>query len=59
MRTMQSELIEKGLAIKSNIPSSIPKKKVKEKLSERDLQELMGSNRVTYVRGKGGAYKQR
>lgn len=59
MRTIQSELTTKGYAkpIKdSNMAKQI---KVKEKLSERDLKELMGSNRATYARGKGGAYKQR
>lgn len=59
MRTIQSELIDKGLTkpTKDNCPF-IPKK-VTEKLSRRDLKDLMGCNRGTYTRGKGGAYRQR
>jgi hypothetical protein len=34
-------------------------KQYKEKLSDRDLQELMGIRRPIYSRGRGGAYKQR
>ncbi len=30
-----------------------------EKLTQSDLDELMGINRPTYKRGKGGAYKQK
>ncbi|MBM7580023.1 hypothetical protein [Jeotgalibacillus terrae] len=36
-----------------------PEKKPKEKLSERDLQELMGTKGRTYVRKRGGAFIQR
>ena len=35
------------------------KKKKPEKLSARDLRELMGVNRPTYDRKKGGAYIQK
>jgi hypothetical protein len=31
----------------------------KEKLSERDLKDLMGLNRDTYSRGKGGAIRRK
>ncbi|WBL16434.1 hypothetical protein [Sutcliffiella sp. NC1] len=34
-------------------------KKKEEKLSDRDLRELMGTNRPTYARGRGGAYRQK
>ena len=34
-------------------------KKQKEKLSQSDLRDLMGMNRPTYKRGKGGSYKQK
>ncbi|MGI8381682.1 hypothetical protein ACR0S4_24215 [Priestia megaterium] len=34
-------------------------KKRTEKLSERDILNLMGIGRPTYSRGKGGAYKQK
>ncbi|MFC0188220.1 hypothetical protein ACFFJY_07990 [Fictibacillus aquaticus] len=35
------------------------KKKVENELTERDLKELMGMNRPTYTRGRGGAMKQK
>lgn len=59
MRTIQSELTEKGYAKKNIEITQARKKQAKETLSERDLKELMGCNRATYARGKGGAYKQR
>ncbi|WP_416149484.1 hypothetical protein ACM26V_00345 [Salipaludibacillus sp. HK11] len=34
------------------------KKKKSEKLSKADLHELMGTNRPTYNRGRGGAFRQ-
>ncbi|AST93019.1 hypothetical protein BC6307_18020 [Sutcliffiella cohnii] len=34
-------------------------KKKEEKLSDQDLRELMGTNRPTYARGRGGAYRQK
>ena len=36
-----------------------PKERNDERLSNHDLRELMGVNRPTYSRGKGGAYRQR
>ena len=36
-----------------------PVKRKPERLSEYDLRELMGQNRPTYSRGKGGAYRQK
>ncbi len=36
-----------------------PQKRRRERLTERDIKYLMGMNRAVYVRGKGGAYKQR
>lgn len=36
---------------------SKPVKKPKEKFSEKDLRELMGSNRKVLYRGKGGALR--
>lgn len=35
------------------------KKRRTEVLTERDIKSLMGMNRATYARGKGGAYRQR
>lgn len=59
MRTIQSELTEKGYAKPSQDTAKPAHKKVKERLSERDLKELMGLNRDTYARGKGGAIRKR
>lgn len=35
------------------------KKKHHEQLTRQDIEELMGVNRPTYKRGKGGAVRQR
>lgn len=34
-------------------------KKKQERLSDKDLRELMGTDRPTYARGRGGAYRQK
>jgi phage antirepressor YoqD-like protein len=34
-------------------------KRLKERLTERELKELMGVNRPIYRRAKGGAFRQR
>ncbi|QAS52824.1 hypothetical protein [Halobacillus litoralis] len=47
---------------KNNIKTPSPKKKRKRKsesYSQRDIEELMGINRPTYRRGRGGAIKQK
>jgi hypothetical protein len=54
MRTIQSEL--KRLGFKPQKPSKQEKKQ--EVLSEKDLKDLMGTNRPTYKRCKG-AYRQK
>ncbi|RKD22564.1 hypothetical protein BEP19_09900 [Ammoniphilus oxalaticus] len=36
-----------------------PQKRRSERLSTRDIEGLMGVNRPTYARGRGGAYRQR
>ncbi len=36
-----------------------PQKRRTEVLTESDIKALMGMNRAVYVRGRGGAYKQR
>ncbi|WP_252503261.1 hypothetical protein [Sporosarcina sp. Marseille-Q4943] len=63
MRTLQDQLIEKGLsqpAGREKAQKSIKTKgKRKERLTDRELAELMGTNRPTYGRKKGGAYRQR
>lgn len=52
MRTLQTELVDKGLAKKRK---SVPKKckHKKERLSTRDIEELMGIKRETYKRVNG------
>lgn len=62
LRTLQQQLREKGLTDgaepvveKSNVKTSI---KSKEWLSPQDLADLMGSNRDTFRRAKGGAIRR-
>lgn len=62
MGTLQDEL--KQWANKNNFKHSEKKpnvqvKKKKEKLSTRDLEELMGTRKPVYKRGKGGAVRQK
>lgn len=63
MRTLQEQLTEKGLAqpVKREVArkDTRARKKRNERLSERDLRDLMGSSRPTYGRKKGGAIRQR
>ena len=63
MKTIQEQLIEKGLArpVKREIEKNDTRtsKRQNERLSEWELAELMGTNRPTYGRKKGGAYRQR
>lgn len=57
MKTLQEQLIEKGLSKSIEISISKPKLS-KEKLSKQELEELMGCNRPTYRR-VGGAIKRK
>ncbi|MDZ5712254.1 hypothetical protein [Jeotgalibacillus haloalkalitolerans] len=47
------------IAVKRQPLQQEKKPRGKEKLSQRDLRELMGADRQTYVRKRGGALKQR
>ena len=58
MRTLGNELVRSGLA-KEVAVKTRPKLKNKEKLSRKEWQEIMGCNRDTYSRGKGGAIRNR
>lgn len=60
MRTIQNQLIEKGLSngSKDLKKPSTAKKRPVEKLSEREWAEIMGSNRDTFKRAKGGAIRR-
>ncbi|MGQ4668619.1 hypothetical protein ACUIJN_22835 [Metabacillus halosaccharovorans] len=61
MGTLQNELSKWSTKnkVKTIEPKSINPKKKKEKLSQRDLEDLMGIRRPRYERGSGGAYRQR
>lgn len=62
MRTLRSELIEKGFVSTENAvftKKNLSKRKSREKLSRWELEDLMGARRSVYFRGKGGAFKQR
>ncbi|GEN83613.1 hypothetical protein SLU01_19250 [Sporosarcina luteola] len=62
MRTLQDQLKEKGFFKDHNtevkLESGKSWRRKPEKLSDRDLRELMGTNRPTYGRKKGGAIRQ-
>lgn len=59
MRSLQTELIEKGFVKgKKKSPRNYTKKN-REDFTVRELQELMGMNRDTFKRGKGGAFRRR
>jgi response regulator of citrate/malate metabolism len=53
MRTIQAELIEKGLKQADTQEINKESKNPKERLSEQELKELMGSNRDTFKRHRG------
>jgi len=52
MRTLQSELVEKGLSKKQK-EQTTNRNPQSEKLSRRELEDLMGMNRQTYRRVNG------
>lgn len=63
MRTFKSEFARLGLSQprrrEITLKSSKTKDKPDKQLTERDWAELMGTNRPTYNRAKGGAFRQR
>lgn len=63
MRTLQDQLIEKGLSKVAGREIDQESTKIRDKreeqLTDRDLAYLMGTNRPTYGRKKGGAFRQR
>ncbi|KAA0956648.1 hypothetical protein FQ085_11685 [Planococcus sp. ANT_H30] len=62
MRTIQEQLIEKGLTdslrATKEILNTKTLPKLKETLSKREWAEIMGSNRDTFRRAKGGAVRR-
>ena len=63
MRTLKDQLIEKGLSQPAGRAEGKQSTKVRDKreeqLTDRELAYLMGTNRPTYGRVKGGAFRQR
>lgn len=60
MRTIKSEFARLGLSAprrrEITLKSSKTTDKPEERLTDRDWAELMGANRPTYNRAKGGAF---
>lgn len=61
MRTLRCQLLEKGFveSVKLKKADSEVLRKRKEQLTRREIEEMMGINRDTYKRGKGGAVRRR
>ena len=57
MRTLQTELVQKGLSKEVNRGTS-KRRQPKKQMSRREIEELMGINRSTYKRVKG-SYRQK
>lgn len=62
MKTIQEQLIEKGLTdslrASKDISDTKTLPKPKESLSKREWAEIMGSNRDTFRRTRGGAIRR-
>lgn len=63
MRTLQDQLIEKGLSRRAGWEIDQKNTKVRDKreerLTDRELAHLMGINRDIYKRGPGGAIRRK
>ncbi|WP_197143737.1 hypothetical protein [Lysinibacillus sphaericus] len=57
MRTLQTELVQKGLSKKVEGRAS-KRRQPKKKMSQREIEELMGVKRSTYKR-VNGAFRQK
>lgn len=57
MRTLQTELVQKGLSKNENRQES-KRRQPKQQMSQREIEELMGVRRSTYKRVKG-AFRQK
>ncbi|TWT04618.1 hypothetical protein [Planomicrobium sp. CPCC 101079] len=60
MRTLQQQLTEKGLSDKPELKEKNERQfqKFKESLNDIDWADLMGCNKQTYRRAKGGAIRR-
>ena len=54
-----SDEVKKTLGYKSKRNKKRKPKRYKEKLTQRDIEDLMGINRDIYTRGKGGALRKK
>lgn len=62
MRSLKSELLKHGFRPtrrERDRKNTRARVKREEHLTDRDWAVLMGTNRPTYQRGKGGAFRQR
>jgi hypothetical protein len=65
LKTLQQGLKEWAKKNNMNSPrekhqkEKAPKQRKPDKLTDRDIQELMGTNMRTHRRGKGGSLRQR
>lgn len=63
MKTLQDQLIEKGLSRprtrEIDQKNTRTREERSEQLTSREWAEIMGTNRPTYGRKKGGAFRQR
>lgn len=57
MRTLQTELIQKGLSKEENKRTS-KRRQPKEQMGKREIEELMGIRRSTYKR-VNGSFRQK
>lgn len=53
------DAVKKRLSHKAKPVKKRQQKRNKEKLSQRDIEDLMGINRDIYTRGKGGALRRK
>lgn len=58
MRTLQSELIKNGLSTKKKANETTNRLSINERLSKREIEELMGIRRDIYER-RGGAIRRK
>lgn len=57
MRTLQIELVQKGFSKEANGRAS-KRRQPKKKMSQKEIEELMGVRHSTYKRGNG-AFRQK
>ncbi len=58
VRTLQTEIVQKGLSKKEQGQASKRRQPKKSKMSRREVEELMGINRDTYKRVNGSVRRK-